>query len=113
MGSAPAVLPAGPRRVSNVEREERFSKLAGTGGLERGTRGRLRGADEDARLPGGRFGSPGPPRGFSVSDSLDSETARTDAPVPKVREAIDLLKELHACSNRPAVTGKIDVRTEV
>jgi type I restriction enzyme S subunit len=44
---------------------------------------------------------------------LDGETARIDALVAKVREAIDRLKELRAALVSAAVTGKIDVREEV
>jgi type I restriction enzyme S subunit len=44
---------------------------------------------------------------------LDKETARIDALVAKVREAIDRLKELRTALISAAVTGKIDVRQEV
>jgi type I restriction enzyme S subunit len=44
---------------------------------------------------------------------LDGETARIDALVAKVREAIDRLKELRTALISAAVTGKIDVRGEV
>ncbi len=41
---------------------------------------------------------------------LDHETARIDALVAKVREAIALLKEYRTALISAAVTGKIDVR---
>jgi type I restriction enzyme S subunit len=43
---------------------------------------------------------------------LDRETARIDALVAKVREAIDRLKELRTALISAAVSGKIDVREE-
>lgn len=43
---------------------------------------------------------------------LDRETARIDALIAKVREAIDRLKELRSALISAAVTGKIDVREE-
>jgi type I restriction enzyme S subunit len=43
---------------------------------------------------------------------LDQETARIDALVAKVRDAIDRLKELRTALISAAVTGKIDVREE-
>lgn len=44
---------------------------------------------------------------------LDRETARINALVTKVREAIDRLQELRTALISAAVTGKIDVRQEV
>ncbi len=44
---------------------------------------------------------------------LQEETARIDALVAKVREAIERLKELRIALISAAVTGKIDVRDEV
>ena len=44
---------------------------------------------------------------------LDRETAKIDALVAKVREAIDHLKELRTALISAAVTGKIDVREAV
>ena len=44
---------------------------------------------------------------------LDRETARIDALVAKVREAIERLKEYRTALISAAVTGKIDVREEV
>ena len=41
---------------------------------------------------------------------LDRETAKIDALMGKVREAIDRLKELRTALISAAVTGKIDVR---
>ena len=43
---------------------------------------------------------------------LDRETARLDALVAKVREAIDRVNELRTALISAAVTGKIDVREE-
>ena len=45
-----------------------------------------------------------------IAAFLDRETARIDALIEKVREAIDRLKELRAALTSAAVTGKIDVR---
>jgi type I restriction enzyme S subunit len=44
---------------------------------------------------------------------LDRETAKIDAMIAKVREAIARLKELRTALISAAVTGKIDVREEV
>ena len=49
----------------------------------------------------------------AIADFLDWETARIDALVAKVREAIERLKELRAALISAAVTGKIDVREAV
>ena len=46
----------------------------------------------------------------AIADYLDRETAKIDALVAKVREAIDRLKELRIALISAAVTGKIDVR---
>ena len=46
----------------------------------------------------------------AIAAFLDRETARIDALVGKVREAIDRLKELRMALISAAVTGKIDVR---
>lgn len=48
-----------------------------------------------------------------IATFLDGETARIDALVTKVREAIDRLKELRTALISAAVTGKIDVRQAV
>jgi len=58
---------------------------------------------------------PRPVRGEqeAISAFLDRETARIDALVAKVRDAIDCLKELRTALISAAVTGKIDVRGEV
>jgi type I restriction enzyme S subunit len=49
----------------------------------------------------------------AIAAFLDGETARIDALVVKVRDAIDRLKELRTALISAAVTGKIDVREEV
>ena len=46
----------------------------------------------------------------AIAAFLDRETARIDALIAKVREAIDRLKELRTALISAAVTGKIDVR---
>jgi type I restriction enzyme S subunit len=53
-----------------------------------------------------------PPRGEqrAIADFLDGETARIDALVRKVRDAVERLKELRTALISAAVTGKIDVR---
>ena len=48
-----------------------------------------------------------------ISGFLEQETAKIDALVKKVHEAIDRLKELRTALISAAVTGKIDVREEV
>jgi restriction endonuclease S subunit len=49
---------------------------------------------------------------LAIAAFLDRETARIDALVAKVRDAIDRLKELRTALISAAVTGKIDVREE-
>jgi restriction endonuclease S subunit len=49
----------------------------------------------------------------AIADFLDRESARIDALVARVRDAMDGLKELRAALISAAVTGKIDVRGEV
>ncbi len=49
----------------------------------------------------------------AMADFLDRDTARIDALVAKVREAIEWLKEYRTALISAAVTGKIDVRKEV
>ena len=46
----------------------------------------------------------------AIAAFLDRETARIDALVAKVRDAIDRLKELRTALISAAVTGRIDVR---
>ena len=48
----------------------------------------------------------------AIADFLDHETAKIDALVAKVREAIEHLKEYRLALISAAVTGKIDVREE-
>ena len=47
---------------------------------------------------------------YAIAAFLDRETAKIDALLNKVREAIDRLKELRSSLISAAVTGKIDVR---
>ncbi len=56
---------------------------------------------------------PPPDEQRAITAFLDRETARIDALVAKVRDAIDRLKELRTALISAAVTGKIDVREEV
>ena len=49
----------------------------------------------------------------AIAACLDRETAKIDALVATVREAIERLKELRTALISAAVTGKIDVREEV
>ena len=53
---------------------------------------------------------PGVEEQQTLSAYLDRETARIDALVAKVREAIERLLELRTALISAAVTGKIDVR---
>jgi type I restriction enzyme S subunit len=49
----------------------------------------------------------------AIASYLDSETARIDLLVAKVRDAVERLRELRTALISAAVTGKIDVREEV
>lgn len=49
----------------------------------------------------------------AIAAYLDAETAKIDALKAKVSEAIDRLKEYRTALISAAVTGKIDVRSEV
>lgn len=49
---------------------------------------------------------------FAIAEYLDSESAKLNALIAKVQEAIDRLKELRTALVSAAVTGKIDVREE-
>ena len=55
-----------------------------------------------------------PPRGEqrSIAAFLDHETAKIDALIAKIRQAIHHLKEFRTALISAAVTGKIDVREE-
>jgi len=57
--------------------------------------------------------APSVPEQDAIAAFVDQETARIDALVAKVRDAIDRLKELRTTLISAAVTGKIDVREEV
>lgn len=56
--------------------------------------------------------APPPVEQRAIAAFLDQETARIDALVAKIREAIERLKELRTALISAAVTGKIDVRGE-
>jgi len=45
-----------------------------------------------------------------IADFLDRETAKIDALISKIQEAIERLKEYRTALISAAVTGKIDVR---
>lgn len=60
----------------------------------------------------GLFSVPPEPEQRAIASFLNEETAKLDALLSKVREAIDRLKELRAALISAAVTGKIDVREE-
>ena len=49
----------------------------------------------------------------AIAAFLDRETAKLDALIAKVCQAIDYLKEFRTALISAAVTGKIDVREEV
>jgi type I restriction enzyme S subunit len=54
--------------------------------------------------------APSLPEQLAITAFVDRETARIDALVAKVRDAIDRLEELRTALISAAVTGKIDVR---
>ena len=54
---------------------------------------------------------PQPEEQLAIVQFLDRETARIDALIAKVRQAIDHLREFRTALISAAVTGKIDVRT--
>ena len=58
----------------------------------------------------GLFAMPPEPEQRAIAAFLDRETAKIDALVAKVREAIERLKEYRTALISAAVTGKIDVR---
>ncbi|MGH7717466.1 MAG: restriction endonuclease subunit S, partial [Gemmatimonadaceae bacterium] len=60
----------------------------------------------------GAFAMPPEPEQRAIAAFLDRETARIDALVAKVREAIERLNEHRTALISAAVTGKIDVREE-
>jgi len=52
------------------------------------------------------------PEQRAIAAFLDRETARIDALIVKIRDAITLIKEHRTALISAAVTGKIDVREE-
>jgi len=52
------------------------------------------------------------PEQHAIAAFLDCETAKIDALVTKVRDAVDRLTELRTALISAAVTGKIDVRED-
>ena len=52
------------------------------------------------------------PEQAAIAAYLDVETAKLDALVGKVEEAVERLQEHRSALNTAAVTGKIDVRQE-
>lgn len=66
-----------------------------------------------SKLPMLRLVAPPVTEQYAIAAFLDQETARIDALVAKVRDAIDRLKELRTALISAAVTGKIDVREAV
>jgi type I restriction enzyme S subunit len=73
------------------------------------TRDKLTQADMNA-IP---IQCPGRPEQRAIAAFLDRETAKIDALIAKVREAIERLKEYRTALISAAVTGKIDVREAV
>jgi type I restriction enzyme S subunit len=65
-----------------------------------------------SKLPMLRLVAPPVTEQYVIAAFLDRETARIDALVAKVRDAIERLKELRTALISAAVTGKIDVREE-
>lgn len=55
---------------------------------------------------------PPKPEQQAIASFLDRETAKIDALIAKIREAITLLKEYRSALISAAVTGKIDVRED-
>ena len=55
---------------------------------------------------------PAPPEQLAIATYLDRETAKIDALIAKVRQAMNHLKEYRTALISAAVTGKIDVREE-
>lgn len=55
---------------------------------------------------------PPEPEQRAIATFLDRETARIDALIAKVHDAIDRLRELRTALISAAVTGKLDVREE-
>ena len=55
---------------------------------------------------------PPPKEQRAIAAFLERETAKIDALIAKIRDAIDRLKELRTALISAAVTGKIDEREE-
>jgi len=63
-----------------------------------------------SKLPTLRIISPQPTEQRAIAAFLDTETAKIDSLIVKIRQAIDYLKEYRTALISAAVTGKIDVR---
>lgn len=66
-----------------------------------------------SKLPILRLIAPPLPEQAAIAAYLDEETAKLDALVGKVEEAAERLQEYRTALITAAVTGKIDVRTEI
>jgi type I restriction enzyme S subunit len=80
---------------------------------ESGGGGSTKGALTCKQLESMSIPFPPAPEQRTIVSFLDKESAKLDALVAKVREAIERLKELRAALISAAVTGKIDVREAV
>lgn len=65
------------------------------------------------RLGSIRLPKPPPDEQAAIAAYLDAETAKLDALVRKVQEAVERLQEYRTALITAAVTGKIDVRKKV
>jgi len=81
-----------------------LSQLVNPGAVPSVNEGQLR----DITIP-----VPPPDEQRAIAAFLDSETARIDALIERIRASIDLLREYRTVLISAAVTGKIDVRKEV
>jgi len=83
-----------------------------TGSLATGTSDSMKNLTQEAflNIP---VGVPLLPEQTAIADYLDAETAKLDALVGKVEEAVERLQEYRTALITAAVTGKIDVRKAV